>query len=255
MSVKFSFLLLSASFLGACIQSAGSQMEPQVTHSGAVPCEAMFSAFTELSPHTPKTYLGYNIPEQLKEIEGLVDLDGDGDLDRILVAHYGRDTDITDGPYTVIVVIGDKNPAYTSLDKESATALFRPSNIQSSAEHDFQYLSFDHFLYRFKIPNAKGVHEAWAPLQYQQYFKSLDFPQQLTLGAPITLRPTLARVGYINDRAFLLLSAKPIEYDESRTSVIGYDSEGKYIGRRFEFLATYKGGRELELNCARLVQP
>ena len=251
MSVKFSFPLFCAFILGACVQSAEPQAELPASEPETMSCDAMFRSFAELPAHPPKTFLGYKVPEPLEVVDEPVDLDGDGEPDRILLARYGHDTDISKGPYTAVVVIGKENPAYTSLDKESAAALFRPSNIQSSAEHDFQYLTFGAFLFPFAIPNWKQINEPWTEFQYQDYFRSQGFPEQLTAGAPIWLRPTLARVGYIDGRAFLLLSAKPIEYDESGNAVIGYDSEGKYIGRRFEFLAVYKGDREIELRCAR----
>ena len=245
-----SSVTLAAFALVATAQGAGisSEHDPNTLTPN---CDSLFEEFAELPVHPPERYLGYKVPEPLMVLDKLVDLDSDGDPDRILLARYGLETDITKGPSTVIVAIGEKNPAFASLDKQSATALFRPANIQSSAEHDFQYLSFDEFLFRFEIPDAKQVHEPWTAGQYQEYFKSLNFPEELTAATPVSLRPTLARVGYIGDRPFLLLSAKPIEYDETRTQIVGYDVDGRYIGRRFEFLASYKGARRIELYCAR----
>ncbi|MEM9617770.1 MAG: hypothetical protein AAF936_07380 [Pseudomonadota bacterium] len=240
-----SLLLATAAIVSACASTNAHSTGAEHSNESAfqqISCEGAFDAAQPVAMQRfPEEYYWRGWPAAVHEVDGPLDLDGDGTLERVFIGTYIPSGGMRQHNVSVLVLVNEQSEDFETIDPDRLKAIFNTQMTQLTAEDsisNLERISFDGFLSRVAlVPEGKNRNQGWNGYQYAQYFDKHDvfLGQQERLPQ---LAETRTSVVTIDQEPLLLLEATRGDVLPANTIITNY-----------RFLARYLGDFKLQVLC------
>ncbi|MFZ5616576.1 MAG: hypothetical protein ACOZAA_04550 [Pseudomonadota bacterium] len=251
--------VLGALLVSACASGGGAEDEVAVAAAGDSPapesargervdCATAFDEAVPLKtvPFPRGPYPSHWLyPARVEEVEGPLDLDGDGALEKIFIGTIFPQGGMLEHKASTLVIITQASSLFESIDGNGLQAIFSRQMSQFTPGESIpgvERLSFSWFLSQFElVPDGKKRTQSWSASDYATYFVQQSLIADQTEPVPQLAETRVSVVSYGAEH-FLLLE---VTRDDVRPA--------NEIITNYRFMARYRGKHKLQLVCGERV--